>query len=150
MKLQNGIASSSFSNKINKEKQTKKKAFRLNNSAFGVPTGHVVSQGSASFDLQGSQLNITNSNGTVINWQDFSIANGEAVNFIQNSNSSAVLNRVTSDIPSQIQGQLNSNGRVFVINPNGVLIGQSAPAAISPQPKAVKWYLLHQQLKTQA
>jgi len=59
MKLQNGIASSSFSNKINKEKQTKKKAFRLNKlsvclgsalytaSAFGVPTGHVVSQGSA-------------------------------------------------------------------------------------------------------
>jgi filamentous hemagglutinin family protein len=95
-------------------------------TAVGLPTGQSVSQGSASFDLQGSQLNITNSNGTVINWQDFSIGSNEAVRFIQDSSNSAVLNRVTGPIPSAINGALNSNGRVFVINPNGVVIGQSA------------------------
>ena len=94
--------------------------------ALGLPSGHDVVQGTAAFDQVGAQLNITNSNGAIINWQDFSIAGGEIVQFIQNNSASAVLNRVISNIPSQIQGALNSNGRVFVINPNGILIGQSA------------------------
>ena len=38
------------------------------------------------------------------------------------SSSSSSLNRVTGSTPSNIAGQLNSNGKVLLINPNGVVI----------------------------
>ena len=71
-------------------------------------------------------LNITNSPSAVINWQQFSIQQNEVTRFIQQSNSSAILNRVTSQHPSDILGQLLSNGRVFVINPNGIVFGKDS------------------------
>lgn len=62
----------------------------------------------------------------IINWQSFNIGSDATVNFIQPSRDSATLNRVTSGGASQILGNLNANGQVFVINPNGVLFGQNA------------------------
>jgi filamentous hemagglutinin family protein len=48
---------------------------------------------------------------------------GELTRFIQQSASSAVLNRITGQSPSQILGALQSNGKVFLINPNGIVFG---------------------------
>ncbi|MEM7359865.1 MAG: filamentous hemagglutinin N-terminal domain-containing protein [Pseudomonadota bacterium] len=93
---------------------------------LAAPSGAQVVHGEASFNQSGSHLEITNSNGTIINWQDFSIASQESVNFLQTHASSAILNRVISNIPSDILGELTSNGRVFVINPNGLIIGKDA------------------------
>jgi len=93
---------------------------------IAAPEGADVVHGSASFSQSGNQLDITNSDGTIINWQDFSIANDEVVQFIQENAQSSVLNRVTSGIPSDILGDLSSNGRVFLINPNGIVIGEGA------------------------
>ena len=94
--------------------------------ALANPSGAEVVNGSASFDQQGSQLNITNSHGTIINWNEFSIAENEAVKFLQDNANSAVLNRVVGQLPSDILGELSSNGKVFLINPNGLLIGNGA------------------------
>ena len=93
---------------------------------YANPDGGVVVNGSASFSQQGNTLNITNTPGTIINWQQFSIQSGETTRFIQQSTDSAVLNRVVGQDPSQILGQLQSNGRVFLINPNGILFGQGS------------------------
>ena len=46
--------------------------------------------------------------------------------FDQANASSQVLNRVTGNDPSAILGSLSSNGRVWLLNPNGVLFGQGA------------------------
>lgn len=63
---------------------------------------------------------------TIINWQGFSIGAGETANFIQPGASSAVLNRVTAlNNPSLINGALNSNGNVIVVNPSGVMVGST-------------------------
>ncbi|MEW6076391.1 MAG: MBG domain-containing protein [Thermodesulfobacteriota bacterium] len=59
----------------------------------------------------------------VINWQRFSIDSGEVTRFNQPSPRSAVLNRVTGALSSDINGNLQANGRVFLINPNGVVVG---------------------------
>ncbi|NLT70137.1 MAG: filamentous hemagglutinin N-terminal domain-containing protein, partial [Verrucomicrobiaceae bacterium] len=59
----------------------------------------------------------------IINWDSFSIAAGELTQFLQPGTSSAVLNRVTGGDPSAIHGALQANGNVFVINPNGILVG---------------------------
>src|SRR3954464_13364518 len=91
-----------------------------------APTGAVVVSGQVGFSQQGKTLSITNTPGAIINWRTFSIGKDETTRFIQQSASSAVLNRVTGGNPSQILGALQSNGRVFLINPNGILFGAGA------------------------
>jgi len=89
-------------------------------------TNPTVVAGQAHFSTLGSSLNITNSPGVIINWQGFSIGAGETTRFIQQSAASSVLNRVLGSNPSVILGTLISNGRVFLINPSGILVGQGA------------------------
>jgi len=94
--------------------------------AMANPTNATVVNGTATIELDGSILQITNSPGAIINWQDFSISQDEITRFIQQSANSAVLNRVTGGNLTQILGSLESNGQVFVINPAGLVIGEGA------------------------
>ncbi|WP_332848330.1 YDG domain-containing protein, partial [Massilia sp. S19_KUP03_FR1] len=82
-----------------------------------------VVNGQATFTQQGNVFSVTNTPNTIINWQSFSIASGELTRFIQQNGNSAVLNRITGQDPSKILGALESNGKVFLINPNGILFG---------------------------
>jgi filamentous hemagglutinin family protein len=94
--------------------------------ALANGTDPTVVAGQASFSASGSSLNVTNNPGAIINWQGFSIGAGESTRFIQQSATSSVLNRVIGPDPSLILGTLTSNGRVFLINPSGILFGQGA------------------------
>lgn len=94
--------------------------------AFALPVAPVVVNGSASFSQSGNTLTVTNTPNAILNWGSFSIGQNELTRFVQQGSTSAVLNRVTSQNPSQILGQLQSNGRVFLINPNGIVFGQGA------------------------
>ncbi|MCC7079504.1 MAG: filamentous hemagglutinin N-terminal domain-containing protein [Burkholderiales bacterium] len=94
--------------------------------AWANPTGPAVAHGQASFMSQGKLLTVTNSPNTVINWKGFSIGAGETTRFVQQNSASAVLNRVVGRDASAIFGALQSNGRVFLINPNGILFGAGA------------------------
>ncbi|HET7772588.1 MAG TPA: filamentous hemagglutinin N-terminal domain-containing protein, partial [Burkholderiaceae bacterium] len=91
-----------------------------------LPQGATVVNGQASFSQQGNRLTVTNTPGTIINWQQFNVGAGNVTWFNQQNAQSAVLNRVTGVDPSQILGTLGSNGRVFLVNPNGVVFGQGA------------------------
>ncbi|QNM98590.1 two-partner secretion domain-containing protein [Chitinimonas koreensis] len=62
----------------------------------------------------------------VIDWQRFDIGAQARVDFHQPNASAVALNRVHSDDPSRIYGQLNANGQVFLVNPAGVLFGPGA------------------------
>ena len=93
---------------------------------FANPLGPQVVNGQASFAQQGNTLAITNSPNAIINWQSFSINAGEITRFIQQNPNSSVLNRIVGQDPSQILGALQSNGRVFLINPNGIIFGHGA------------------------
>jgi len=90
------------------------------------PGGEQLVAGVASFDRTGSTLTVTQgTDRAVIHWQDFSIAHGELTTFIQPSSTSAVLNRVVSDQLSSIYGTLQANGQVYLINPNGIVVGST-------------------------
>lgn len=91
--------------------------------ANALPTTPTVINGTATFVSSGKNLTITNSPNSIINWQGFSIAAGERTTFLQQNAASAVLNRVTGTARSEIFGILDSNGRVFLLNPNGILFG---------------------------
>lgn len=62
----------------------------------------------------------------IVNWQQFSIGAGEQVRFEQPSASAAILNRVVGQDASDILGNLSANGRVFLVNPQGVMFGPGA------------------------
>ena len=95
-------------------------------AAYAVPSTPLVVKGQATFAQNGNVFTITNAPNTVINWQSFSINAGEVTRFIQQSSDSAVLNRIVGQDPSQIMGALQSNGHVFLINPNGILFGRDS------------------------
>jgi filamentous hemagglutinin family protein len=91
------------------------------------PTGGSVVAGSAGIQQSGNTTNINqSSNSAVINWQGFSIGKQETVNFNQPSASSTTLNRVIGNETSVINGALNANGQVFIVNSAGVLFGKGA------------------------
>jgi filamentous hemagglutinin family protein len=96
------------------------------NLPSALPQGATVVNGQASFSQQGNRLTVTNTPGSIINWQQFNVGVGNVTWFNQQNAQSAVLNRVTGVDPSQILGTLGSNGRVFLVNPNGVVFGQGA------------------------
>ncbi|WP_163367843.1 filamentous hemagglutinin N-terminal domain-containing protein, partial [Enterobacter hormaechei] len=58
----------------------------------------------------------------IVNWQGFSIGQGARVDISQPNANAAILNRVTGSTPSTIAGQLNANGQVYLVNPNGIAI----------------------------
>jgi filamentous hemagglutinin family protein len=95
-------------------------------SATANPSGFSVVNGNVVFSTNGNLLTITNSPGSIINWQNFSIAQNEITRFVQQSTASSVLNRVVGVNPSLILGALQSNGRVFLLNPNGIMFGAGA------------------------
>ena len=93
---------------------------------FALPVAPTVTSGSATFAQNGNVLTVTNSNQAIINWQSFSIGRNETTKFVQPSASSSALNRVLSNDPSVLLGSLQSNGRVYLINPAGIMVGQGA------------------------
>ena len=95
-------------------------------TAQALPTGLAVVHGQASVVTAADRMTVTNSNGAILNWQSFSIGARQGVHFQQPDAASQVLNRVVGNDPSQILGSLSSNGKVWLLNPNGVLFGQGA------------------------
>jgi len=90
------------------------------------PTGPNVVNGQVTFSNSGNVFNITNSPGSIINWQNFSIDKNETTRFTQQSANSWVLNRIIGQDPSLLFGTLQSNGKVVLINPNGVIFGANS------------------------
>ena len=92
--------------------------------ATALPKGGTVVGGDASIESSNNTLNINqNSSRAIIEYQDFSIAAGENVNFYQPDANSVALNRVIGENLSEIYGNINANGTVFLVNPNGLLFG---------------------------
>ncbi|MDF0645766.1 MAG: filamentous hemagglutinin N-terminal domain-containing protein, partial [Nitrospira sp.] len=96
--------------------------------AAALPSdGHVVGGHATIHQTNPTTLNIQQTTDkAILNWQSFSIGAHEAVHFVQPSVSSIALNRVIGADPSVILGQLQANGRIFLVNPNGILFGAGA------------------------
>jgi len=94
---------------------------------LAAPSGGVVTIGHARIFQRGKTTTIDQStNKASINWQSFSIARNETVNFVQPSVSSITLNRVVGATKSLIKGTMNAKGQVFLINPNGIIFSKSS------------------------
>ncbi|OPY82239.1 MAG: Heme/hemopexin-binding protein precursor [Syntrophorhabdus sp. PtaU1.Bin153] len=89
---------------------------------WAAPQGGAVTTGTATINQSGNVTNINQATQkAAINWQSFSTKPQETVNFNQPNSSSITLNRVIGNERSVLEGALNANGRVFLINSNGIL-----------------------------
>ena len=91
------------------------------------PSGGVVTAGTGSIDQTANTTTIHQSSQNLsLNWNSFNIGANDIVNYIQPSASSIAVNRIIDTNATQILGQLNANGQVYLINPNGIVFGQGS------------------------
>jgi filamentous hemagglutinin family protein len=96
-------------------------------TALAAPKGGQVVGGQGAIQQNGSATVIQqDTQSMAIDWQSFNVATTESVQFIQPSSSSAALNRIFDQNPSQIHGAITANGQVFLLNPNGIIFGKEA------------------------
>ena len=101
--------------------------FSMMTGAYANPSSGIITTGLGSISTNGQVMTVNQSTDKLaINWNTFSIDASETVNFIQPSSQSIALNRVIGSESSNIYGTLTANGKVFLINPNGVLFAPGA------------------------
>lgn len=100
-------------------------AVLLTGAAWALPENGQVVQGQVQMVQPNANiLQILQSSPTgIINWGSFGIGPQQLVQFLQPNSAAATLNRVIGQEPSQILGQLQANGRILLVNPNGILFG---------------------------
>lgn len=102
-------------------------AMALGGSVQAMPSGGTIRSGNGSIVEQGQTMTVQqNSNRMAIDWTQFNIAKNEIIRYRQPDKNAVALNRVTGGQQSLIEGNLNANGHVFLVNPNGVVFGKNA------------------------
>ncbi|XJJ70673.1 YDG domain-containing protein [Novosphingobium sp. BL-8A] len=87
-----------------------------------LPTGGAFSAGAGTIATSGTTMTITQgSTRAVIDWKDFSIGTDKTVQI--NNAAGATLNRVMGGQLSRIDGTLSATGSVYLMNPNGMIVG---------------------------
>jgi filamentous hemagglutinin family protein len=96
--------------------------------ATAGPQGSVITGGQGSISTPNATTTVIDQSSNVLNlnWQSFNVDAPEAVIFNQPSSSSVAINRILDQNPSQIFGRLDANGRVVLLNPNGIVFGRGA------------------------
>ncbi len=93
----------------------------------GLPQHHETVFGTVTIEKTADKMTIDQKTSTTqINWHSFDIGKNKEVEFKQPTTNSVAYNRVTGGNASQIQGKLKANGKVYLANPNGVIITQGA------------------------
>ncbi|WP_374581737.1 YDG domain-containing protein [Pseudoduganella sp.] len=95
--------------------------------ANALPTGMRLVAGQAGVSVKGNSMTVSQATQqAIMNWQGFDIGANAQVRFNQPNASSVALNRVVGGEATTILGKLSSNGKVFLVNPQGVLFGAGA------------------------
>ncbi|HHF5724068.1 TPA: filamentous hemagglutinin N-terminal domain-containing protein [Haemophilus influenzae] len=93
----------------------------------GLPQHHTTVSGNVTVTTTADKMTIKqDSNKAQINWKSFDIGENKEVKFEQPDENAVAYNRVTGGNASQIQGKLTANGKVYLANPNGVIITKGA------------------------
>lgn len=96
-----------------------------------LPTQGQVIQGQVDISQSGSQLKVQQqSQAAIINWGTYNIGKDAGVTYVQPGATAAVLNRVANG-SSEIAGRLSANGRVYILNPNGIIFSPTAQVNVS-------------------
>ena len=97
----------------------------------GTGAANLQTTSGVSTSVTGGELKITAPNKAVLTWQAFgsgtdTIGAADTLTYALPSATSSVLNIVAGGAMTTIDGYINSNGNVFILNPQGVLVGSGA------------------------
>lgn len=96
-------------------------------AAPALPTGGRVESGAATITQAANALTVHQTTAKLqLGWDSFSVGQGASVNFQQPSSSSLAVNMVRGADASVIAGAINANGRVVLVNPQGIAFTGSA------------------------
>ena len=106
-------------------------AFLIPQVAFAAPTGEHDYTTGVNVDRNTANTTKITSTATnnVINWRDYSVNQGETVQYDGGVTGAAAhnyLNIVTGANTSNINGTIKGGNEVYIVNPNGVIFGKSA------------------------
>lgn len=93
----------------------------LSASLSAQPAGMSPVKGEVSFEQTGNALTLTAADGTVMEWQNFSILENETLHIDLPSKDSWIEMRVASDSPALVVGKLTSNGSVTFIHAEEII-----------------------------
>lgn len=92
-----------------------------------LPQGGQVNSGQGSVSTNGNHMTVNQSTQVLgMTWQSFNIGAGNTVQFVQPNAQSVAINQVQGNSRSEIFGNLQANGQVFLLNPNGIIFGATA------------------------
>lgn len=96
-------------------------------STRDLPQHQETVSGNVTVTTTADKMTITQeSDKAQINWKSFDIGKDKEVKFEQPNENAVAYNRVIGGNASQIQGKLTANGKVYLANPNGVIITKGA------------------------
>jgi len=91
------------------------------------PTGGNIVGGAGNINQSGLNTIINQTTGTMaINWDTFNINTNERVQYLQPDISSISLNRILDHNGSKILGNIDANGKIILVNPNGIFFGANS------------------------
>ena len=95
--------------------------------SHAAPEGSLIVGGAATVNQTGLNTIVNQtSNRAIIKWNSFDVGQPESVTFQQPSANSITVNRITDTKASQIDGKITSNGKLVMINPNGIAFGATS------------------------
>ncbi len=95
--------------------------------AHANPKDGSVTTGSAAISATSSKTTVDQkTEDVVINWSSFNIGTGQTTQFVQPNAQAIAVNRIGGASASQILGTLDANGRIVLINGNGMLFGKGS------------------------
>jgi filamentous hemagglutinin family protein len=97
---------------------------------FSLGGAPKVISGSADYTATGSAEVITVSDKTILEYQKFHIDQHEMTRYEQPSAKSVLLCRIKGQDPSVIRGRLEANGKLLLINPQGILFSETAHVSV--------------------
>ncbi|MDY6936091.1 MAG: filamentous hemagglutinin N-terminal domain-containing protein, partial [Cyanobacteriota bacterium] len=85
--------------------------------------GTRVNSNGNTFDIEGGQ---TSGNNLFHSFEEFGLDAGQTANFIADPNIENILGRITGGDPSLINGSIQSDANLFLMNPAGIVFGSGA------------------------
>lgn len=100
----------------------------ISTPCFSAPVGGEVTSGNGAIQTLNDTTTVVTqeSNSLSINWQSLNLSADELLRFEQPTSQSSALNTILDQQPTEIFGRIDANGRVFLMNPNGIIFGESA------------------------
>lgn len=93
---------------------------------YGLPEGSEPTSGGGSLSVEGNTMSFTAPDGSVFSHNSFNVGKGETVRFVQPSANARVLNRISSNSASTIDGRVEANGKLYFAAPGGLIFGEGA------------------------